>query len=300
MGPLLVFIVIGGLGLFLLSKRAQTKLQDPVIPVPALQTRSTEAALLLAFANPRATQDELLRLQLPHGPSSALTVPKGWRASSLPRHGMRVELLADAETYRLVREDGWNVALRSPAGVSYKDPVLVGFFDADHIGVVAHTDTRVLLDVSRFGEIRVLQVLQDEASVRLVQGGAAWVTTFTPGEGIESEPQGPSTLTRLTRTGASTTKAESPGVISRVVPFSDRSDIFAYGTEQGTFTAMSGTTSWQGTGVPLVWTTENELIFTQDNKMWRRDVTSSTKEELVFLQKIPVTAVVSSTERVLW
>lgn len=298
LGPLLVFLVIGGMGFFLLSRTVKDHLPEP--DVPAAVAPSTTETLLLAFTNPRTPFDEVAALDLPGKKLRVLSPPTGWRLTSLVRAGLRIEELPVHDVYRLMREDGWNVVLRTSSGNPYQDPVILGFFDKDHVGVLAHTDQRFLLSVSRFGDIHVVTTLGENDSVRLVQDGFAWIVSFTPQEGIENEQRGPSTLTRITSSSVSSTVAESPGTIARVVPFFSHPDTFAYATEEGTLTAISGKLHWQGTGIPLVWKDTITLVFSQGKGLYQRDATTSTSEKITDLAVIPSAAFVSSTSQGLW
>lgn len=297
LGPIVVFLVIGGVGFYLLSRSVREKLPDPTTtPV----STSSQETLVLTYANPRLPHDEVAALDLPSAQLRVLTPPATWRLSSFLREQLRLEELPIHDVYRVVRDDGWNVVLRTPNGNAYQDPVIVGLFDRDHAAILAHTDRRVLLSVSRFGGIHVVRVLDDQDSVRLVQDNYAWLVHFTPGEGIEDPHRGPSTLTRLTRLGSSTTVAESPGAIARVIPYEEDAQVFAYATEEGTFTAITGTSTWQGRGVPLVWRDPQTLLFTQGKTLYQRRAASSTAERITELVAIPSMAFVSSTKRQLW
>lgn len=297
LGPTIVFLIVGGVGFYLLSRTVH---DDPKLFSPPTISASTTETLLLGFANPRLPRDEAFALDLPQKTLRELTPPTNWRLSSQARQGLQLEPLVNQDVFRLRSEAGWNVVLRTRTGIPYEDPVFVGFFDKDHAGLVAHTDKRVLLSVSRIGEIREVVTLSDQESVRLVQNGAAWVVRFTPGEGIENAKQGPSILTRLTREGVSTTAAQSPGTIARIIPWLGGTEVFAYGTEEGTFTAVSGKTRWQGTGIPLLWTDRSTLLYMQGKSLFKREAMTSTAEKLTDLTAIPTRIVVSSTEQGLW
>ena len=245
LGPILVFLLVGGVGFFLLSQKVQEK---PPNLVPITVSSTTQETILFAFANPRTLTDEVTALDLPDRTLRVLTPPANWRLSSFERQGMRVEELPVGDVYRLVREDGWSVVLRDPKGIAYQDPVILGYFDTDHVGVLARTDERVLLSVSRFGNVQVVTSVDEASSVRFVKDGFAWMVRFAPSEGIEAPLRGPSALTRVTRTGVSTTMAQSPGAISRVGPFLNRTDVFSYATEDGKLTAVSGAGAGKGQG----------------------------------------------------
>jgi hypothetical protein len=297
LGPTIVFLIVGGVGFYLLSRTVH---DDPKLFSPPMISASTTETLLLGFANPRLPRDEAFALDLPQKTLRELMPPANWRLSTQARQGIRLEPLVTPDVFRLQSDDGWNVVLRTRTGIPYEDPVFIGFFDHDHAGIVAHTDERVLLSVSRIGEIQVISKLSEQQSVRLVQSGAAWIVRFTPGEGIENANQGPSTLTRLTREGVSTTIAQSPGTIARIVPWLGGAEVYAYGTEEGTFTAVSGKTRWQGTGVPLLWTDRSTLVYVQGRTLFKREAMTSTAEKLTDVATIPTMIVVSSTEQGLW
>ncbi|MBP7134641.1 hypothetical protein KBA73_05485 [Patescibacteria group bacterium] len=300
LGPFMVFLIMAGVAYYLLTNKVEQTAIEQAKQEEMQPASTTKQTVVLVFSNPLLKQDEALALDLPGKQVRELTPPTGFRASALARAGFTVQPLKDQSAYRLWREDHWNVALRTPTGQAYEDPVILGTFDADHVAILARTDKRLLLSVSRLGGVTPIAVIDETHSVRAIQGGRAWIVSYTPGEGIEQAPAGPSKLIRLTRSGVSTTAAESPGLIARVVPYGDDATVYAYATEQGTMTAVSGDIRWQGTGTPLVWTDEQTLLYADRGRLWQRHAASSTAEDLLPLAILPTETFVSSTRRSMW
>lgn len=97
----------------------------------------------------------------------------------------------------------------------------------------------------------------DAANILGVSGGAAWLATFTPGEGIESEPAGPSALERIKPDGTrEEVGVDEERVIVGVVSDGAR---HAYWHERG-FVALSDGSSFSGRGKPLAWFPTGELL----------------------------------------
>ena len=99
-------------------------------------------------------------------------------------------------------------------------------FDQTHAAIVARSDERVVLSVSRVGDIAKILSVGDNMYPLGVSNGSLWIATFQPGEGIESPPQGPSDLIRVQGNGATSTVATDPHVI--VSALSGTNDNVAY------------------------------------------------------------------------
>ncbi len=300
LGPFMVFLLMTGTAYYLLTNKVEQATVEQAKQEVVQAASTTKQTVVLVFSNPQLKQDEALALDLPGKKIRELAPSVGFRASAVAREGFTLQPLKDQSAYRLWREDDWNVALRMPTGQAYQDPVILGMFDIDHVAILAHTDKRLLLSVSRLGGATSIATLDETHSVRAIQGGRAWIVSYTPGEGIEQAPMGPSTLIRLTRSGVTTTAAESPGLIARVIPYGDEPNVYAYATEQGTMTAVSGDLRWQGTGTPLVWTDEQTLLYADRGRLWQRHAASSTAEDLLPLAILPTETFVSSTRRSVW
>lgn len=161
----------------------------------------TTTHLLLGISQPNADRDKALVMDK-NGKLEAWTAPPGWRAMSLPKKqtNLNIEPSEDRGS-RLTDGAEWNVVLRSPSGDAYQDPLLLGMFDDTHAAIYTRGTKRVIVKASRSGSVTVLAQVPDNAQVLGYAEGAVWYSTYVAGEGIESEPVGPSTLYRVTSEG---------------------------------------------------------------------------------------------------
>jgi hypothetical protein len=233
------------------SDSATTATSTPPIAVAS----DTHAIVELGITASKADRDQRLRIDLDAGSSTAVSVPAGWRATDLTA-SPDVSIVPSGDGFKLSGAD-WDIMLRRENGELYIEPQLLGLFDPTHAAVVARVSaSQELLSVNRAGSISKISDVPDNANVLGLSGGSVWLSTFIPGEGIESEPHGPSKLVQITRDGTQTPLATSESVINRVV--ASGSDA-AYGTEGGTF-AVAGANDWTGDGVPLVWLSGHRLL----------------------------------------
>lgn len=206
---------------------------------------------------PKADRDQLFSVDATSGESVSVDVDQGWRVESL-HETLSLKLVPHEERgVSLTDGNEWNVVLRAPTGEAYTEPRVLGMFDDRHAAVVARTDRYRVLSVSRSGSIVSLGEVPEDGTVLGFSGGAVWISTFTPGEGIESEPSGPSTLLRIkadgTREEVGTDEAH---VIVGVISDGAR---HAYWHDEG-FVATADGRTFFGTGRPLVWFTSGELV----------------------------------------
>ncbi|MCR4256242.1 MAG: hypothetical protein NUW08_00890, partial [Candidatus Uhrbacteria bacterium] len=121
----------------------------------------------------------------------------------------------------------------------------------------ARTDRYYVLSISRSGAVVSLGEVPEHGTVIGFSGGAVWISTFTPGEGIESEPSGPSTLLRIRADGTrEEAGADEAHVIVGVVSDGAR---HAYWHDEG-FVAKADGRTFSGTGRPLIWFASGELV----------------------------------------
>ncbi len=88
--------------------------------------------------------------------------------------------------------------------------MFLGLFNETNAAVSGRAGKSSILNVSRSGAISLLADLPENAEVIGFSGGSVWYATFAPGEGIESDPSGPSTLFRVTPDGKTTRIADDP------------------------------------------------------------------------------------------
>src|SRR5688572_18370533 len=232
------------------------------------------SSILLGVAVPKADRDQVFLLSMPGKTIEQQTVDKGWRIDRWKEVGDLHVVPASPDGRAPVITDGgeWNIPLRGANGEAYGDPQIAGKADAMHIFVTATTDARKLLLVSRGGEIRNIIDLPDFTSILPASDGHVWLATFVPGEGIESEPTGPSRLIRVSISGLQETIAEETRVIVSVTPGPDGS--VAYRTDDGDAVVTSMGKRWSGNGIPLLWLDANRLMLARGRQVFILNVES--------------------------
>ncbi|HVM90642.1 MAG TPA: hypothetical protein VMU11_01970 [Verrucomicrobiae bacterium] len=224
---------------------------------------STPLMVELGIPSLKADRDTRLRIDLASGSSTSLSVPKGWRAGDLT--GVSdLQLQPYNDGYKLSGGD-WDIVLRSESGELYADPQVVGLFDDSHAAVIGSlSGSRVLVSVNRAGGISKVADISDNANVLGLQDGSVWLSTFIPGEGIESEPHGPSKLIRIDSDGRQEVEATSESVINVVVA---GQGAVAYATEGGTY-SVAGSNEWDAQGKPLVWLPGKRLLVVRGTSLF--------------------------------
>jgi hypothetical protein len=258
--PIVVSVVMGSVA-FAVSDTVRTgRASDesqPASSTASVAESASSTRIHVGIRVPKADRDQLFSVDTAFGESVPVDVEQGWR----------VEALNEASSLRLVPHeergvtltdgDEWNVVLRAPTGEAYTEPRLLGMFDDRHAAIVARTDRYHVLSVSRSGSVASLGEVPEYGTVIGFSGGAAWISTFAPGEGIESEPSGPSTLLRIKADGTSEeVGTDEAHVIVGVVSDGAR---HAYWHDEGFVATMDGRT-FSGTGRPLVWFASGELV----------------------------------------
>jgi hypothetical protein len=208
-----------------------------------------------------ADRDQKLLVDLDSGSSTKIEVAKSWRTTQLSDSG--ITLIPFSDGYKVSGVD-WDIVLRRDNGQMYTDPRMLGLLDPTHAVVIAHVSAaQEILLVNRAGSIRKIANLPDNANVLGLVDGSVWLSTFIPGEGIESEPHGPSKLVRIETDGSQVVVATSDSVINRVVAL--RGNV-AYGTEGGTYSVVM-TNGMTGQGTPLLWLKDNRLIMVRGTSL---------------------------------
>lgn len=258
----------------------------------SIQTSSTlpEVQVLLGVSAPKGDRDQVYKLFLPQKTLQTQEMDKGWRVDTWKRFdSLRiVPASPDGKAPMLMDGNEWNVSLRGANGEAYLEPSLIGVADATHAFVLATTDARKILLVSRAGEIRVLADVPEYANALASKDGHAWFATYTPGEGIESEPIGPSRLMRVSLSGAKENISEETRVIVDVLP--GQGDAVAYRTDDGDAVVLANGRRWAGTGIPLAWLSPDALLLSQGRNVFLLDMRSVTLELLQQLPAVPSAA----------
>ncbi len=236
-------------------------------PAPAVESapaqdaaaEATTTRILVGARLPAADRDGLYAVDVNGGEAAPVEVASGWRVEAL-REPLPLRLVPD-ENRGVTLADGaeWNVVLRAPTGEAYAEPRLLGMFDERHAAVVARTDRIRVLNVSRAGQVTPVADVPEHANVIGFSGGAVWVSTFTPGEGIESEPSGPSSLYKITADGnMELASGSKESVFVGVLAEHDR---LAVWMANGFFTAaVPGASGFSGPGTPLLWMEDRLLV----------------------------------------
>lgn len=249
----------GSFGLDSLAKRGD----DAQTTTSTESTTTSTEKLVFGVSLPKSDRDRLFAMELPSGTVSEEAQEKGWRIIKLQdASALHVE-------GNFLKDGGdWNVPLRDAEGQNYSNAQFLGL-DGDKTAIVLASDTGPeLLRIDRSGSVRVLFRLPENATVVGSHDGTTWIATFTPGEGIESEPSGPSTLIRITPDGTRTDLVQETRVIVLVSAFSDGR--FAYQTDDGSLVARDGEEMWSGHGKILGWHDEH-LIIGQGKNIFQLD-----------------------------
>ena len=156
-----------------------------------------------------------------------------------------------------------------------RDGEPIGWWDSQVFGILGRLNgERRVFAVSLSGDIRDVAVLPDTAEQVSIQNGTLWYVTLTPGPGLESSPEPPSSLHSVNQKGED------------VVVFELKNDTilrFVIGsTENIAIQGESGITEYLksvdssvveiGKGVPLLFVREGELLIRRDNSLILLDI----------------------------
>ncbi len=239
---------------------------------------------------PKGDRDQLYVLSLPSKSVEVKTVQKGWRVDALKTTQTLhiVPASPDGEPPILTDGGDWNIPLRSANGEAYLEPRIAGYPDKLHVYVMARTDVNKLLLVSRTGEIRSLYDVPENAMPLPSSDDHAWFVTFIPGEGIESDPVGPSKLIRVSLSGIQDTIAEDSHLVTSVAP--GLNGALAYRTDNGDTVVTGSGKRWNGNGVPLLWLDEHRVLVAQGLGVFLLDMRTLSFDLLVELPAAPSVA----------
>jgi len=258
LGPILIALIVTAVAWTVSERVPNVSLPTPAntsstLPIAAASDTHTIVALGIPALS--ADRDQRMLVDLDSGSSTKIAVAKGWRIPDLtPASG--VSLVPFGDGFKLAGTD-WDIVLRRENGQLYIEPRVLGLLDATRAIVIARISTaQEILLVNRSGGIRKIADLPENANVLGLADGSIWLSTYIPGEGIESEPHGPSKLVRIEADGTQEVAATSDSVINRVIATYGYT---AYGTEGGTYRVVESQ-AWTGQGTPLLWLPGSRLL----------------------------------------
>lgn len=184
-------------------------------PLLATTEAVSSTKVYLSFLQPKSDRDRRVEMDLETGAMKEVPETSGWRVGEVAGRKTQVATSLKIDTNgergsRLTDGGEWNVTLRAGNGDAYQEPILLGLFNDTNAAVTGRAGKSSILNVSRSGAISLLANLPENAEVLGFSGGSVWYATFTPGEGIESDPSGPSTLFRVTADGKTARVADDP------------------------------------------------------------------------------------------
>jgi hypothetical protein len=194
---------------------------------------------------------------------TSTSTEKGWR---LPLSSS-VYVTRPTETGAwLLRDATWSVALRNRRGNAYLDPLFVGQLDENHFAVaVIDSDRRILLSVSRTGDIRELLILTDDTVPLGVEDGRVWLVESAPREGIELPPHGPSVVWSIDVRGTTSTRIIDERRDALVTDVVANGRDVAFGTDQSDIRLVDdGQLLNPIKGRSLGWLPDHRLVFLRD------------------------------------
>ena len=271
------------------SKSAATSTAAAPAKPPAVATKQ----IMLGVPTPGAKSDRLFSLILPTGEIKESQVSAGWRTTELLRlSGPTIVDQKKSDGVMFLKSGiSWSVPLRDAKGNPYDQATLLGMFDADHAAVMARSQEQVVLSVSKNNEIREAAVITEDLNPLVAGQGAAWFSSFMPGEGIESPPHGPSNLIKIGRDGTSQSVATEPNVI--VAAVLGPTAAYAYQIDDGGLHAVSGQGDLRRDGRPLLWLDDQHLLFAQGVTLYQWSATSSEAVKVGDLAAAPSVAALS-------
>ncbi len=227
---------------------------------------ASSSTMLLARVAAQKDRDDVFVYNVTTGAVSATTTVQGWR---IPQ-ATKAYVTRRSEDSAWVLVDGdWSVVLRDPRGNMYQDPLVVGEFDAQHVAIVAiNSDQRQLLSVSQSGSIHLLASLSDQTVPLNVQLGRVWLVETAPQEGIETPPQGPSSVWSVDIGGASSTRLVDERVSSIISSVFVRGNVRLLATDQSDMRIISEKALSQPiSGKPLGWVDDQHMLIQQVGKL---------------------------------
>lgn len=294
-GPIVIAVVMGGVAYSVSDHAARsTQLASSETPRGASgeervePVATTSVRFEVGIRSPDKDHDRRFVIDTATKSVTELETPKGWRVEELNETTASLRLASsDDRGFRITDGADWNVPLRTTSGEAYMEPHLLGLFDERHAAVVARTDRRRILNVSRVGQTTPIADVPEYANVLGLRDGFVWMSTFVPGQGIESDPLGPSDLLAVHPDGTVLKKGTLPSLITMVVA---EGNAYAIGDDGGRYQATfpSGTFV-EGIGVPLAWNGDR-LLMSAGSKLLFVDSSNVPEDLGVSLDAAPAVA----------
>gem|GEM_PF-1232353 len=160
------------------------------------------------------------------------------------------------------------IVLRDRRGQALSDAALLGWLGPRTLAVMAvATSTRGLFAADLNGTLKQIAQLPDNIVYAEVRAGAVWYATAQLGEGLESAPQAPSELHRLTPDGQDTLAARDELQVFQVAVPDDKGHVM-YTTDDGQSfylaVGQNGTRKVLGKRRPLGYLPDGKLLL-RDN-----------------------------------
>ncbi|MCC7522924.1 hypothetical protein IT407_03955 [Candidatus Uhrbacteria bacterium] len=166
-----------------------------------------------------------------NSPSSTSSTEKNDAQEPVKKNDLAIVAGADERFFKLSDGKEWNVVLRQTNGEPYSEIHILGLVGERTAVVSARSDKPVILRVERNGSIRELYRMPDQTAVVGFGADVVWVASFQPGEGLESDPVGPSRLIRIDMNGTVKEMLQEARVIVSVQAVSK--DVYSYQTADG-------------------------------------------------------------------
>ncbi|MFZ2804560.1 MAG: hypothetical protein WA001_05045 [Patescibacteria group bacterium] len=176
------------------------------------------------------------------------------------------------------------VVLRNAGGQALQDVSFLGWLDSRTLAVSAvATSTSEAYAVSIAGDVTPLAPLPSSMVWDDARGGSIWYGTAVMGQGIESEPQGPSELHRIAADGTDTLMTrDETHVYLTVVP--GPNGAFAVTTDDGKSSLLESSTGAVrislGTSRPLFFLPDGTLLMRTDYTIAVFNPTAQTSKTL--------------------
>ena len=252
-----VFAGLVGGALYVLSGAGDLPLKPTEKAPQAAGNQPETRSRLYVGVRTKDGGDQLYEISASSTPRRVET-PEGWQAERLQGTSeLRLEQRG-SDGFAVMADEGWNVLLRSSNGQLYEAPRLVGLLDAEHALVVARGESLEALSVAKNGSLKTLTPLPDASGAFAVGEKAFWYATYIQGEGLESEPLGPSELRRVDERGASAFVTAS-SVIESILPGAGGG--VAYAMASGFVAVFPDKSEWRGVGHPLLWLDDERLLY---------------------------------------
>jgi hypothetical protein len=163
-----------------------------------------------------------------------------------------------------------------------QDAQVHGWFDASHIALSGFSKgERLALAVETNGRVQKLTTIPDTALSIIGRNGGLYYITGQQGEGIESQPVGPSELHRILLTGSDEVLAREADSVIQTLVTGEKGSL-AYVRENGdSFVSSSGTSPVSlGRVRPLLFLNEQELLLRNTYKLEVLNIRTGTSTSL--------------------